>query len=213
MGESRNRWPAGPGSVTARGLRSSIRVPAPDLIFRTTTTAMLQTRTRFLMGAALLAATAFPLATVVARPSSPAAVTLASGAHGTLHGPSFSSIGKVLGRLNGAHGTIYKCDGTLEPNHDGIGPWTGYSPTGTIEGTLVPLTGSALNGLRFWGSYSIDTDGNGSFHASITGPNLSAMGPRVLMGSFSGRFTDGLEIDPQTLFPIPGDFHGVWNLN
>ncbi len=187
-------------------------VSIPDLTIRPKQKIMLRSKMHLLVGVALLAATAFPITAAFARPSAPIVAVQAGGSSGTLHGPSTSSIGRIHGRLSVASGAVYECVGTLEPNNDSGGIWTGYSPTGTIEGILTPLTGSAHNGLRFWGSYGIDEDGDGKFHAFLTAPGTVAGDARYFMGSFSGRFTGASEISPHTLLPIPGKFHGAWDL-
>lgn len=156
---------------------------------------------------ALLTTSIFP---ALARGAVASVSAQGGSAYGQLHGPSFSSIGQVRGRLSDGSGAPYECLGTLSPNHDGVGPWSGYSPTGTIEGVLVPLDAASLPDLEFWGSYAIDEDGDGSFHAYITAPGAGSGGPRELVGSISGRFQDAAEIDRTSLFPIYGDYQGQW---
>ena len=132
---------------------------------------------------------------------------------GFLFGPSTSSIGKVHGRLLDPSGLFYEAMGTLEPAPFGPGGWTGYSPTGKIQGTLTPKgSGPGVSGVQFWGAYGIDAAGKGSFQAYLTTPATVPGQPAVLVGSFSGRFINASEIDPATLLPIPGDFTGKWSL-
>ena len=141
-------------------------------------------------------------------------LTQSGQASGSLFGPALSNIGNIDGTLTDPSGATYDCAGTLEPNLDDSVGWTGFSATGTIEGTLTPTSsGPGLTGVRFWGAYGMGEDGRGSFHAFLTAPSQVQGQPRVLIGSFDGRFRDASTLNPLTLFPEPGDFSGQWNLS
>jgi len=157
---------------------------------------------------ALLTTSMFP---PLARGAAAVVSSQGGATYGEIHAPSFTSLGDIHGRLIDGTGNPYECQGSLMFNNDSGAPWTGYSPTGTIEGELVPVEVGSLQGLKFWGSYAMKESGEGSFHAYVTAPAASAGEPRVLLGSFSGRFMDPLEIAGSG-WPIHGDFRGQWSI-
>ncbi len=161
-----------------------------------------------LAGLSLALGLALSPGTLPAAGAAPAQLT-AGQAEGGLWLPSLSSIGKVFGRMTGPAGQVYTCSGFLEPDLYGGSLWTGFSPTGDIDGTLAPATAGGPT-LHFSGTYATTSDGRGRFHAWVTEPAAVAGQPSTLVGSFDGEFRDAAQIDPQTLLPLPGDFQGQW---
>lgn len=144
--------------------------------------------------------------------AAPPAVTCWAGtAVGGLSLPATSDIGRMDGRLVTATGLMMDLHGLLEPTV--TGPWTGFSPTGVVYGTVTSGTsGAALVGVQFFGSYATDTDGRGTLTASLSMPNPVFGLPSLVIGTLSGQFRDAAELNPLTLLPIPGDFLGSWGV-